>query len=89
MSVVHVFIGRPRDILPYVFPSISCSCDALCLIRCPRYCNFLVLNCLTISLSVPILLNTFSLVILSVNDIFNTLRYIHSQSHQVWKTVIL
>ena len=40
-------------------------------------CNFLVLNCLTISLPVPILLNTSSLVIFSVHDIFKSLRYIH------------
>ena len=44
-------------------------------IRYHRYCNFLVLNCRTISRSVPILLNTSSLVIFSVHDIFNTLRY--------------
>ena len=50
--------------------SISCSCDELCLIGCPRYRSFLVLNCLTISRSVPIILNTFSLVIFSVHDIF-------------------
>ena len=37
--------------------------------------DFLVLNCLTISLPVPILLNTSSLVIFSVHDIFSTLRY--------------
>ena len=49
MSVVQVFLVLPRDLLPSIFPSISCSCDELCLIRCPRYCNFLVLNCLTIS----------------------------------------
>ena len=74
MSVVQVFLGRPRDILPSIFPYIiSCSCDELCLIRC----NFLVLSCLTISLSVPVLLNTSSLVIFSIHAIFNTLRYIH------------
>ena len=71
MSVVQVFLGRPRDLLPSIFPSISCSCVELCLIRCRRYCNFLVLNCLTISLYVPILLNTSSLVIFSVHDIFS------------------
>ena len=77
MSVVQVFIGRPSDILPSIFPSISCSCVELCLIRCPRYCNFLVLNCRTISLPVAILLNTSSLVIFYVHDIFSTLRYTH------------
>ena len=77
MSVVQVFLGRPGDLLPSIFPSSSCGCDELCLIRCPRYCNFLVLNCLTISLPVPILLNTSSLVIFSVLDIFNTLQYTH------------
>ena len=77
MSVVQVFLGRPVDILTSICPSISCSCDELCFIRCPRYCNFLVLNCLTISLPVPILLNTSSLVIFSVLDIFNTLQYTH------------
>ena len=29
MSVVQVFLGRPRDLLPSIFPSISCSCDEL------------------------------------------------------------
>ena len=48
MSVVQVFLGRPRDLLPSIFPSISCICDVLCLIRCSRYCSFLVLNFLTI-----------------------------------------
>ena len=67
MSVVQVFLGQPRGLLPSIFPSISCSCVELCRIRCPRYCNFLVLNCLTISLSVPILLITSSLVIFSVH----------------------
>ena len=75
MSVVQVFLGRPRDLLHSIFPSISCSCDELCLIRCPRYCNFLVLNGLTISRPVPILLNTSSLLFFSVHDMFNTLRY--------------
>ena len=70
ISVVQVFLGRPRDLLP----SISCIYDVLCLIRCPRYCSFLVLNCLTISLPVPILLNTSSLVIFSVYDTLKTLR---------------
>ena len=41
------------------------------------YCNFLVLNCRTIYQSVAILLNTSSLVTLSVQDVFNSLRYIH------------
>ena len=78
MSVVQVFLGRPRDLLSSFFPSMCCRCDKLCLIRCPRYCNFLVLNCRSTSLPVPSLLNTASsLVILSVHDIFNTLRYTH------------
>ena len=73
----QVCLGRPPDLLPSIFPSISCSCVELCIIRCPRYCNFLVLNCLTISLPVPILLNTSSLVMFSVHDISITLRYTH------------
>ena len=90
MSVVQVFLGRPQDLLPSIFPSISCICDVLCLIRCPRYCSFLVLNCLTISLPVPILLNTSSLVILSVHDIFKTLcDKPTSQTRQVWTTEML
>ena len=32
-SVIQVVIGRPRDLLPSIFPSItSCSCDVVCLI---------------------------------------------------------
>ena len=77
MSVVQVFLGRPRDILSSIFPSINCICDVSCLIRCPRYCSFLRLNCLTISLPVPILLITSSLAIFSVHDIFKTLRLTH------------
>ena len=42
MSVVHVFLGRPRDLLPSILPSISCICDVLCLIRCPRYCRMVI-----------------------------------------------
>ena len=90
MSVVQVFRGRPRDLLPSIFPSISCICDVLCLIRCPRYCTSLVLNCLTIYLPVPILLNTSSLVIFSVHDIFKTLcDKPTSQTRQAWTTEIL
>ena len=75
MSVVQVFLGRPRDLLlPSIFPS-SCSCDELCLIICPRYCNFIISSCLIISLH--------------VYDIFNTLRYTPSQGYQVWTTVVL
>ena len=76
-SVIQVVLGRPRDLLSSIIvcPSIGCSCDVLCIIRCPRYCSFLVLNCRTISLPVPILLNTSSLVIFSVHAIFNTLRH--------------
>ena len=40
ISVVQVFLSRPRDLLYSIVASISCSCDELCLIRCPRYCNF-------------------------------------------------
>ena len=61
MSVVQVFLGRPRDLLPYIFPSISCICDVLRLIRCPRYCSFLVLNCLTISLPITLIFSFLSL----------------------------
>ena len=53
----------------------------LCHIKCPRYCNLSVLNCAPIPLHNPNFLNTSSLVILSVEDIFNTLRtvqYFHS-----------
>ena len=32
MSVVQVFLGRPRDLLPSIFPSISCIRDVVCLI---------------------------------------------------------
>ena len=28
MSVVQVFLGRPRDLLPSIFPSISYSWDS-------------------------------------------------------------
>ena len=31
MSVVQVCLGRPRDLLPYIVPYISCSCGELCL----------------------------------------------------------
>ena len=73
-TVIQAFLGRPRDLPHYIFPSISCSCDVLCLIRCRRYCNFLVLNCRTIPLPGPILFNTSLSVIFSVHDIFNNLR---------------
>ena len=75
-SVVQVFLGRPRDLLPSsCLQLVVCVIiDVLCLIRCPRYCSFLVLNCLTISLPVPILPNTSSLVIFSGHDNFKTLR---------------
>ena len=78
-----MFLGRRRDLAPSIFPSIDCSCDESCLIICPIYCNFLVLNCITISLPVPILLDTSLLVIFSVHDIPT------SQRHQVWTTEIL
>ena len=89
MSVVQVFLGRPRDLLPSIFPSISCICDVLCLIRCPRYCSFLVVYLLTISLPVPILLNTSSLVIFSVIVRCLSLKkkagmFISARNHQNW-----
>ena len=64
-SVIRVVLDQPRDIMPSIFPSISCSRDVLCLTRCPRYCNFLVLNYRTISLIDIILLNTLSLLCLA------------------------
>ena len=75
-SVIQVVLGLPRDLLPFIFHSTSCSCEVLFLIRCPMYCDCLVLNFRTVALPVPILLNTFSLVIFSIHHIFNTLRYI-------------
>ena len=53
------------------FLLLQCSCIVLCFITsdCSRYCNFLVFNGHTISLLFPILLNTSSLVILSVHGI--------------------
>ena len=73
-----VLFDGPRDLLTSMCHSTSCSCDVICVIIRPRYCNYLVLNCLSISLPVPILLNTSSLVIFSVHDMFKTLRYIHN-----------
>ena len=61
-SVIQVVLGRPQDLLPSILPSISCSCDVLCLIRCPRCCSFLVLNCRTIPLPVPVFLNSLVLL---------------------------
>ena len=44
MSVVQVFLGRQRDLLHYIFPSISCICDVLCLIICHKCGTFRLLR---------------------------------------------
>ena len=43
-SVIQVVLGRPRHLLPSVFPSFSGRSDVLSHVRCPIYCNFLVWN---------------------------------------------
>ena len=79
-SVVFTLSSSPSIFIPsfhIIFPSISCSWDVLHLVRCPRYCIFLILNCCIISLPATILINTSSLVVFAAQHIFNMLRHIH------------
>ena len=57
-------------------------------VRSPRYCNFLILNCRTFSLT-TIILSILRLSIFAVQDIFNMLRYFHISKVSSLATVIL
>ena len=37
MLSVHIFLGLPRSLLPFIFPSISNRCTPFPLIICPKY----------------------------------------------------
>ena len=41
MLSVHIVLGLPRPLLPFILPSISNRCTPFPLIICPKYCHFL------------------------------------------------
>ena len=43
MLSIHIVLGLPRPLLPFILPSISNRCTPSPLIICPKYCHFLFL----------------------------------------------
>ena len=72
MLSVHIVLGLPRPLLPFILPSISNRCTPSPLIICPKYWHFLFLIVFNNDLLVFILCKTSPLVLCSFNDILNS-----------------
>ena len=77
MLSVHIVLGLPRPLLPFILPSISNRCIPSPLIICPKYWHFLFLIVFNNDLLVFILCKTSALVLCSFHDILNILLYSH------------
>ena len=77
MLSVHIVLGLPRPLLPFILPSISNRCIPSPLIICPKYWYFLFLIVFNNDLLVFILCKTSALVLCSFHDILNILLYSH------------
>ena len=77
MLSVHIVLGLPRPLLPFILPSISNRCTPSPLIICPKYWHFLFLIVFNNDLLVFILCKTSALVLCSFHDILNILLYSH------------
>ena len=77
MLSVHIVLGLPRPLLPFILPSISNRCTPSPLIICPKYWHFLFLIVFNNDLLVFILCKTYALVLCSFHDILNILLYSH------------
>ena len=62
MLSIHIVLGLPRPLLPFIFPSISNRCTPSPLIICPKYWHFLFLIVFNKDLLVFILCKTSPLV---------------------------
>ena len=76
-SLVHIVLGLPRPLLPFILPSISNRCRLFLLIIYPKYWHFLFLIVFNNDLLVFILFKTSPLVLCSFHDILNILLYSH------------
>ena len=56
MLSVHIVLGLPRPLLPFILPSISNRCTPSPLIICPKYWHFLFLIVFSIDLYLLLLL---------------------------------
>ena len=77
MLSVHIVLGLPRPLLPFILPSISNRCTPFPLIICPKYWHFLFLIVFNNNFLVFILCKTSPLVLCSFHDILNILLYSH------------
>ena len=77
MLSVHIVLGLPRPLLPFILPSISNRCIPSPLIICPKYWHFLFLIVFNNDRLVFILCKTSALVLCSFHDILNILLYSH------------
>ena len=77
MLSVHIVLGLPRPLLPFILPSLSNRCIPSPLIICPKYWHFLFLIVFNNDLLVFILCKTSALVLCSFHDILNILLYSH------------
>ena len=77
MLSVHIFLGLPRPLLPFILPSISNRCTPFPLIICPKSWHFLFSIVSNNDLLVFILCKTSPLVLCSFHDILNILLYSH------------
>ena len=77
MLSVHIVLGLPRPLLPFILPSISNRCIPSPLIICPKYWHFLFLIVFNNDLLVFILCKTSALVLCSFHDILDILLYSH------------
>ena len=59
MLSVHIVLGLPRPLLPFILPSISNRCTPSPLIICPKYWHFLFLIVFNNDLLVFILSSTY------------------------------
>ena len=77
MLSVHIVLGLPRPLLPFILPSISNRCTPFPLIICQKYWHFLLLIVFNNDLLVFIVCKTSPLVLCSFHDILNILLYSH------------
>ena len=77
MLSVHIILGLPRPLLPFILPSIANRCTPYPLIICPKYWHFFFLIVFNNDLLIFILCKTSPLVLYSFHDILNMLLYSH------------
>ena len=90
MLSVHIVLGLPRPLLPFILPSIRNRCTPSPLITCPKYWHFLLLIVFNNDLLVFILCKTSPLVLCSFHDILNIPMYSHiSKASNLWDVTLV